>query len=174
MSLSAAPGVAVALNCRLHTINAFYFFFFLEKKKLFSRSPRTRCECSCVWSVYSDTMQQQQQSDSTPSFGHSTQKKQECSGFKASPGVAAAHRGRGGSGGVTWCRRAASLHICSRQQEDIVFFFLSFSFILSFCCCFKQSAMAYMVCCGPEIRRRKLNNVFLFFKGEGHAWLITE
>ncbi|KAI9546799.1 hypothetical protein NQZ68_022744 [Dissostichus eleginoides] len=25
--------------------------------------------------------------------------------------------------------------------------------------------MAYMVCCGPKIRRRKLNNVFLFFKG---------
>lgn len=77
-------------------------------------------------------------------------------------------------GGVTCCCRAAGLRICSRQQEDIVFFFLSFSFMLSFCSCFKQSAMAYMVCCGPKIRRRKLNNVFLFFKGEGHAWLITE
>lgn len=30
---------------------------------------------------------------------------------------------------------------------------------------FNHSAMAYMVCCGPKIRRRKLNNVFLFFKG---------
>lgn len=152
-----------------------FTFFFLNC--FFSQSLQRRCECSCVWFVHSDTTQQQQQSvrsAGAPSFGHPTQKNQECSGFKASPGVAAAHRGRGGSGGVTWCRQAAGLPICSRQQEDIVFFFLSFSFILSFCYCFKQSAMAYMVCCGPEIRRRKLNNVFLFFKGEGHAWLITE
>lgn len=39
---------------------------------------------------------------------------------------------------------------------------------------FNQSAMAYMVCCGPKIRRRKLNNVFLFFKGRCHGWLIIE
>lgn len=38
--------------------------------------------------------------------------------------------------------------------------------------CFNQSAMAYMVCCGPKIRRRKLNNVFLFFKGRAMVgWL---
>lgn len=39
---------------------------------------------------------------------------------------------------------------------------------------FNQSAMAYMVCRGPKIRRRKLNNVFLFFKGRCHGWLIIE
>lgn len=58
------------------------------------------------------------------------------------------------------------LCVCTCWQEDIVFLFSFFFF------CFNQSAMAYMVCCGPKIRRRKLNNVFLFFKGRATVgWL---
>lgn len=65
-----------------------------------------------------------------------------------------------------WSKSHMVLCICSCWQEDIVpFFSLSLS-------CFNQSAMAYMVCRGPKIRRRKLNNVFLFFKGRAMVgWL---
>lgn len=58
------------------------------------------------------------------------------------------------------------LCICSCWQEDIVPLFPPHP------PCFNQSAMAYMVCCGPKIRRRKLNNVFLFFEGRAMVgWL---
>lgn len=71
---------------------------------------------------------------------------------------------------VMWClaHRLLCLQFLTRGHCVPLFFFLFF-FLFS---CFNQSAMAYMVCCGPKIRRRKLNNVFLFFKGRATVgWL---
>lgn len=140
------------------------FFFFSCGRPL-----QRRCERSSVGFVNSDTTQQQQRHSLIWTSGP---RKKECSGFKASPGVAAVQAAVGGeSHGAAGLQASVSTAVNRRTLCSSFLLFLSF---LSFCHCFKQSAMAYMVCCGPEIRRRKQNNVFLFFEGEGHAWLITE
>lgn len=134
MSLSTAPCVAMALNCQLHTINAFNLFSFLF---LFSCRRQRRCECSSAAFANTDTSQQQLcyigSNAKLPGSDIRPQKIQEFSGFKASPSVAAAHRGRGsrgrGSHGAAGLQASASAAV---KKEDIVFFFFLFSFILFF------------------------------------------